>query len=75
MRPLRSTPDDFEIRARAGCRSCGTTREVGPEELHGAADMETFNELARRFRCSDCGKKDINIEPIWHREWMGRQCC
>src|SRR3982750_2762853 len=36
MRPLRSSSsrvaDDFEIRARAWCRSCGKTREMSREE-------------------------------------------
>jgi len=27
MRPLRSAPDDFKIRALAPCRFCGKTRE------------------------------------------------
>jgi hypothetical protein len=33
--------------------------------------MEAFKELERRFRCSDCGNKEIGIEPIWHSEWTG----
>jgi transcription elongation factor Elf1 len=70
MRPLRSSRvDDFEIRARARCRSCGKVRELGTDELYGAADMGTFKELERRFRCSDCGEKEISIEPIWHSDW------
>ena len=36
MRPLRSPPDYFEIRARALCRSSGKTRELEPDELLGA---------------------------------------
>src|ERR1700712_1557249 len=72
MRPLRSSRvDDFEIRARCECRSCGKVRGLGPGELQGASDMEAFMELERRFRCSDCGKKEISIEPIWHRDWTG----
>jgi hypothetical protein len=72
MRPLRSSRvDDFEIRARARCRSCEKARELAPDELQGAADMEAFKELERRFRCADCGKKEISIEPIWHRDWSG----
>jgi hypothetical protein len=71
--PLRShsAPEDFEIRARCECRSCGKARELGTE-LCGAADMEAFKELERRLRCSDCGKREISIEPIWHRDWIGR---
>ena len=41
MRPLRSPPNEFEIRARARCRACGKTRELGPDELLGAASMDT----------------------------------
>jgi transcription elongation factor Elf1 len=71
MRPLRSSRvDDFEIRARCYCRSCGKTRELGPDELQGAADMDTFKEMERRFRCSECGKKEISIEPMWHSDWI-----
>jgi hypothetical protein len=68
MRPLRSPCDDFEIRARAICRSCGKTRKLGPDELLGA-DMDAFKELERRFRCSDCGERAVSIEPIWHMDW------
>ena len=39
-------------------------------ELHAASDMDSLAYLARRFRCSDCGEKKINIEPIWHRHWI-----
>ena len=69
MRPLRSPPDHFEIRVRARCRSCGKTRELGPGELLGAADMDTFKVLERRFRCSDCGERAVSVEPIWHKDW------
>src|SRR5947209_7024157 len=70
MRPLRSSRvDEFEIRARARCRSCSKVRELGPDELHAASDMDSLAYLARRFRCSACGKKEISIEPIWHRDW------
>ena len=68
MRPLRSSPDHFEIWARAICRSCGA-RELGPDELLGAADMDAFKELERRFRCSDCGERAVSVEPIWHKGW------
>ena len=60
MRPLRSPCDDFEIRARAICRSCGKTRELGSGELLGTVDMDTFKELERRFRCSDCGERAVS---------------
>src|SRR3954451_25146359 len=33
--------------ARAWCRSCGKTRELGPDKLCGAAEMEAFRELER----------------------------
>ena len=69
MRPLRSSPDHFEIWARAICRSCGA-RELGPDELLGAADMDAFKELEHRFRCSDCGERAVSVEPIWHKEGM-----
>jgi hypothetical protein len=69
MRPLRSPCDDFEIRARGICRSCGKTRELGPDELLVAADMDAFKELERRFRCSDCGERAVSVEPIWHKDW------
>ena len=68
MRPLRSSPDHFEIWARAICRSCGA-RELGPDELLGAADMDAFKDLERRFRCSDCGERAVSVEPIWHKDW------
>jgi hypothetical protein len=75
MRPLRSSSigaaDDFAIRARACCRCCGKTRKLHPDKLCGAADMEAFRELERRFRCSDCGERAVSIEPIWHTDWTG----
>jgi transposase len=70
MRPLRSSPDDFEIRARARCcRACGKTRELAAEELHGAASVDAFKELERRLRCTDCGERAVNVEPVWHSDW------
>jgi ribosomal protein S14 len=71
MRPLRSPPDDYEIRARARCGACGRTGDLAGEELHGAASMDALKELERRFRCSDCGEPGITIEPIWHKDWTG----
>jgi hypothetical protein len=62
---------NMEIQARCECRSCGKVRELGPDELHTASDMDSLAHLARRFRCSGCGKKEISIEPIWHSDWMG----
>ena len=67
---LRNHGDDFEIRVRAMCRWCGKTRELGPDELLGAADMDAFKELERRFRCSDCGERRSSIEP--RGEWLAR---
>ena len=49
--------ESLEIRALARCRSCGKTRELAGDELHGAADMDAFKELERRLRCSDCGER------------------
>ena len=69
MRPLRSSPDHFEIWARAICRSCGKARDLGPDELLGAADMDAFKELEHRFRCSGCGERAVSVEPIWHKDW------
>jgi len=46
--------------------------EARSRRTHRAADMDAFKELERRFRCSDCGKKEISIEPIWHSDWTGR---
>jgi rubredoxin len=71
MRPLRSPPDDFEIRARARCRACGKSREMAGEELHGAATMDAFKELERRLRCTDCGERAVSVEPIFHPDWRG----
>ena len=61
----------FEIRAQARCRSCGKTRELTGDELHGAADMDAFKELARRLRCTDCGQRTVSVEPIFHPNWRG----
>ena len=63
---------NMEMKARCECRSCGKVRELGPDELYAASDMDSLAYLARRFRCSNCGKKDISIEPIWHKDWTGR---
>jgi hypothetical protein len=71
MRPLRSTPDDFEIRLRASCRSCGKTRELSSGDLYGAASIEAFRQPERRFQCSDCGERSVIVEPIWHKDWAG----
>jgi hypothetical protein len=51
--------------------SCGKVRELGADELQAASDMESLAYLARRFRCTDCGKKEILIEPVWHKDWTG----
>jgi hypothetical protein len=67
----RSATEGFEIRARCECRSCGKARELGTVELYGAADIKSLKELERRFRCSDFRKKEISIEPIWHKDWVG----
>jgi hypothetical protein len=64
MRPLRSPPDDFEIRARARCRACGKSRELAGDELHGAGSMDTFKELGRRLRCTDCGERAVSVSII-----------
>src|SRR3954451_22866674 len=73
VRPLRSSSllvaGDFEIRARAHCRPCGKTRELSPDQLCGAADMDAFKELERRFRCTDCGDRAVTVEPIFHPDW------
>jgi hypothetical protein len=39
--------------------SCGKVRELGADELQAASDMDSLAYLARRFRCTDCGKKEI----------------
>jgi len=49
MRPLRSPPDDFEIRALCRCQSCGKTRELASDELYGAASVKGFKELVMRI--------------------------
>jgi rubredoxin len=72
MRPLCGVPDDFEIKARASCRSCGKTRELSGEELHGAASVDAFKELESRLRCTNCGERSVSVQPIWHRDWAGR---
>jgi rubredoxin len=71
MRPLRSPPESIEIRARARCRSCGKARELAGDELCGAADMDAFKELERRFRCSDCGERAVSVEPKFHPDRRG----
>jgi rubredoxin len=63
--------ESLEIRALARCRSCGKTRELAGDELHGAADMDAFKELERRLRCSDCGERAVSVEPIFHPDWRG----
>ena len=86
MRPLRSPPEDFEIRARARCRACGKTRELTGQELHDAASMDAFKELERRLRCSDSETSRegrANLSPrlarviaqpgSWRRVLRGRQ--
>ena len=54
---------DFEIRAQARCRSCGKTRELAGDELHGAADMDAFKELERRLRCTCCAVHNRKKNP------------
>jgi ribosomal protein L37E len=71
MDPVRQSLDDFEIRAHAICRSCGKTRKLEGDDLHGAASVEAFKELERRLRCSDCGERSVSVEPIWHKDWDG----
>ena len=62
---------DFEIRAQARCRSCGKTRELSGEELHGAASIDAFKELEGRLRCTDCGERAVSVEPKFHPDWRG----
>jgi hypothetical protein len=71
MRPLRSPPNDFEIVALCRCQSCGKTRELASHELYGVASMEAFRELEPRLRCTDCGNRDVSVEPIFHSDWRG----
>src|SRR4051812_36768461 len=40
-------------------------RELAGNELHGAVDMDAFQEQERRMRCADCGKRAVS-EPIFH---------
>ena len=61
--------ESLEIRALARCRSCGKTRELAGDKLHGAADA--FKELERRLRCTDCGERAVSVEPIFHPDWRG----
>jgi hypothetical protein len=46
-------------------------RDLGPEELYGAANIDAFKELERRLGCSDCGERAVSIEPVWHKDWIG----
>jgi transcription elongation factor Elf1 len=70
MRPVQSSrANEFEIKGHAHCRSCGKTRDLAGEELHGACDMDAFKELERRFQCSDCGERAVSVEPMFHPDW------
>jgi hypothetical protein len=71
LRPLRTLPDDFEMKSVCRCRSCGKTRELASDQLYGAASMDAFKELERRMRCGDCGERSVSVEPIWHKDWGG----
>src|SRR3954466_8874657 len=62
---------DLEIRAQAHCRSCGKTRELAGDELHGAADMDAVKGLRRRLQCTDCGERAVSVEPKFHPDWAG----
>jgi rubredoxin len=70
MRPISPGPET-EIKAHARCRSCGKTRELSGEELHGAASNDGFKELERRLRCTHCGERALSLEPIFHPDWRG----
>ena len=69
MGPVRQSLDDFEIGASRPLPIMRKVRELGSDQLCGAADMEGFKELERRFRCSECGERAVSVEPIWHPDW------
>ena len=46
MRPLRSPCDDFEIRARGICRSCGKTRDLGLSSSASGWKGEVSREIS-----------------------------
>jgi hypothetical protein len=58
MRPLRSPCDDFEIRARAICRSCGKTRKLG---LSSSAAPKQF------IRGQDQRRPSIPTPVLFHQ--------
>ena len=55
----------------ARCEACAHAADVNVDAL---VETIVVPEMARRFRCGQCGGKRINTRPAWHasRDMLGR---
>lgn len=59
-------------RLEVTCDDCGRCRTLGPRELRLAAwrGAQTYSDLCRKIRCSDCPKqparsRNLSLAPVW----------